>query len=54
MSTSEALSAVEVRGDLVRALALDLIGPGPDDTAHAFEVLPQAPPALGQQTVRAR
>jgi hypothetical protein len=33
----------EVREALVRALALDLVGPAPGDAEHAAEVLPQAP-----------
>jgi hypothetical protein len=36
-------SAVEVRGSLVRALGLDLVGPTPEDDAYATEVLPQPP-----------
>ena len=36
-------SSAEVRQHLIDALQLDLVGPPPDDTAHAEEVLPQAP-----------
>jgi hypothetical protein len=32
-----------VRSDLVRALRLDLVGPGTGDEAHAREALSQAP-----------
>jgi hypothetical protein len=32
-----------VRSDMVRALRLDLVGPGTGDEAHAQEGLPQAP-----------
>jgi len=33
----------QVRDQLASALALDLVGPAPDDAAHAEEVLPTAP-----------
>lgn len=33
----------EIRKHLIDALQLDLVGPTPDDTAHAEEILPQAP-----------
>jgi hypothetical protein len=33
----------QVRDKLASALALDLVGPAPDDAAHAEEVLPTAP-----------
>ena len=33
----------EIRKELVAALALDLVGPAPGDTAHAEEILPVAP-----------
>ncbi len=36
-------ASVDVRDQLAAALGLDLIGPGPDDAAHADEVLPVAP-----------
>jgi hypothetical protein len=34
---------VQVRAELVKALALDLVGPAPDDSAHREEILTQAP-----------
>jgi hypothetical protein len=36
-------SPAQVREALVRALAFDLVGPGPEATEYATEVLPQAP-----------
>ncbi|EDX83177.1 Helicase conserved C-terminal domain protein [Synechococcus sp. PCC 7335] len=36
-------TSAAVRASLINALRLDLIGPGPDDAAHASEVIPQAP-----------
>lgn len=37
------ISSVEVRRSLLDALRLDLVGPGPEDTSLACEVLPTAP-----------
>ena len=37
------LTSAEVRATLVDALQLDLVGPKPDDTEHAEEILTQAP-----------
>jgi len=37
------MSSVDVRAELVRALQLDLIGPGPEDEAYAREALSQTP-----------
>ncbi|MCU0527531.1 MAG: hypothetical protein MUF72_22230 [Elainella sp. Prado103] len=39
---SQATSA-EIRATLVDALQIDLVGPKPDDTEHAEEILTQAP-----------
>lgn len=36
-------TSAEVRSQLVNALQLDLVGPTPDDTIHAEEILTQAP-----------
>ena len=36
-------TSAEVRSHLIDALQLDLVGPTPDDTAHAKEILDQAP-----------
>jgi hypothetical protein len=36
-------ASAQVRDKLASALALDLVGPAPDDAAHAEEVLPTAP-----------
>lgn len=36
-------TSAEVRASLIDALKLDLIGPEPDDSNHAQEVIPQAP-----------
>jgi hypothetical protein len=38
------ITSAEVRAELVRALRLDVVGPGPADEAYAREALPQAPP----------
>jgi hypothetical protein len=37
------LTSAEIRSTLVDALQIDLVGPKPDDTEHAEEVLTQAP-----------
>jgi Helicase conserved C-terminal domain len=37
------MNSDQIRKELVAALRLDLIGPGPDDAEHAQEVLPHAP-----------
>ena len=37
------MNSVDVRDELVRALRLDLIGPGPEDEAYAREALSQTP-----------
>ncbi|MGI0487691.1 hypothetical protein ACN4EK_19790 [Pantanalinema rosaneae CENA516] len=36
-------TAADIRSTLVDALQIDLVGPKPDDTEHAEEVLTQAP-----------
>jgi hypothetical protein len=42
LSMSSAAPA-EVRTHLLDALQLDLVGPAPDDLAHAEEIIPQPP-----------
>ena len=37
------LTSAEIRSTLVDALQLDLVGPKPDETEHAEEILTQAP-----------